>query len=332
MSPEALDGWIPSRIHWQSGEPLVEWRWLGERCLTDPFFNDSLNHALRSPFALLFRHVTPIGTLQSRAEIRPGLKPAGLIFHLSRCGSTLVSQVLSASPAHVVISEAPVLDALLRGGRRVEPEERVRWIRWAVHAVGQKRAGYETRCFIKLDCWHVEYLPILQAAFPDVPWIFLYRDPLEVLASHEAVPALWRVPGMLDSQRIGLDLAAARFMHPLEYCARLLRKTCEEALAFRSDPLGRFVNYSELPQAIWSSIGNHFGLSLSSDAIVTMQAKARFNAKSPEIHFENDCETKRHGASSQAVAIAERWLAPVFERLEQARAEQSYQTAAGTGS
>ena len=334
MKTEDLDGWIPSRISWQSGEPLVEWRWLGERRLAEPFFNDTLNCAVRNPFTLLFRHQTPIGTLRSRVEIRPGLRPAGFIFHMSRCGSTLVSQVLSASPENVVISEAPALDSLLRGGVQVATEERVAWIRWIVSALGQQRTGQETRCFIKLDCWHVPYLPLLRKALPDVPWIFLYRDPVEVLTSHEGMPALWRVAGMLDPELIGSDLASVRHMDPLDYCARVLGKICEGALSFRSDQLGRFVNYSELPEALWTTIGNHFGMVLPAGDIAAMRRKAQFNAKLPQLQFESDSQAKRSQASAHAAALAERWLSPAYQRLEctrteQARKEQSYGAAAG---
>jgi len=248
---------------------------------------------------------------------------------MSRCGSTLAAQVLSALPQHVVISEAPVLDTLLRGGDPADTDERVAWIRWVVSALGQKRAGRETRCFIKLDCWHVPYLPLLRKAMPDVPWIFLYRDPVEVMASHEAAPALWRVPGMLDPQTIGMDLPSALHLDPLEYCARILQKICEGAVSFGTDPLGRLVNYSELPDAVWTTVASHFGLTFSSADIAAMKEKAQFNAKTPQILFESDGKQKRDRASDRAAAIAERWLTPVYRRLEQARTEQIYPAAAG---
>jgi hypothetical protein len=328
VKPEDLDGWIPARVDWRNGEPSVQWRWLGEKRLTEPFFNDTMNRAVRNPFTLLFPHETPIGTLRLRAEIRPGLRPAGFIFHMSRCGSTLVSQVLSASPENVVISEAPALDALLRGGNEVDADQRVEWLRWIVSALGQQRAGHETRCFIKLDCWHTPYLPILRKAFPDVPWIFLYRDPVEVLASHEKTPALWRVPGMLDPELIGMDPASVRVMNPLEYCARVLGKICDGALSFRSDRLGRFVNYSELPEALWTTIGSHFGMTLPATDIAAMRQKAQFDAKVPQIHFESDSQAKRKRVSAHATVLAERWLAPAYQLLESYRAADAAATGA----
>jgi hypothetical protein len=337
VRPEDLDGWIPSRIDWQSGEPSVEWRWLGERRLTEPFFNDTLDCSLQNPFAVLFRHQTPIGILRSRAEIRPGLRASGFIFHMSRCGSTLVSQLLSALPENVVISEAPPLDSLLRGGTQVEteqrvaPEQQVEWIRWIVSALGQQRTGQETRCFIKLDCWHIPYLPLLQSAFPHVPWIFLYRDPVEVLTSHERMPALWRAPGMLDPELTGIGLDNALVMDPLEYCARILRRICEGALSFRGDPLGRFVNYGELPEALWTTVGGHFGMALRTADIATMRQKAQFNAKLPQIQFESDSAAKRERASAHAVTLAERCLVPAYHLLEEARSGQNYRAGQGAG-
>lgn len=319
-----LDGWIPARITWQDGQPLVEWRWLGERCFTEPFFSETLNRARRNPFTLLFRHQTTMDTLRQRAEIRPGIPLSGLIFHVSRCGSTLVSQALSALPENVVISEAPPLDALLRGGPRVDPEQRAQWVRWLIEALGQPRSGHETRFFVKLDCWHIPYLPLLQKAIPEVPWIFLYRDPIQVLASHEAMPALWHVPGILDPGLIGEDLAAVRQLDRMEYCARVLGKVCEAALRFRTDRCGRFVNYTELPDALWTTVAAHFGMSLSPAEAGLMREKARFHAKVPEILFENDNEAKRRMSCDHAALLAERWLQPAYYRLEQTGTESSY--------
>lgn len=322
-----LEGWIPACITWHDSQPLVEWQWLGERRFTEPFFSETLNRARLNPFMLLFRHRTPVETLRERTEIRPGIPLSGFIFHMSRCGSTLVSQALSALPENLVISEAPPLDALLRGGPYVDPEQRAEWVRWLIAALGQPRTGHETRYFVKLDCWHIPYLPLLKKAIPEVPWIFLYRDPIEVLASHEVMPALWRVPGILDPGLIGEDLAAVGQMDRLEYCARVLGKVCGAALRFRTDPRGRFVNYTELPDALWTTVATHFGMALSLAEAALMREKACFDAKVPEVRFENDSEAKRRRLSGHADRLAERWLQPAYYRLEQTRTERNYLSA-----
>ena len=72
-----------------------------------------LDQCGRLPFNLLFPRRTPVEVLTRWREERPGLAPTGFVFHLSRCGSTLVSQMLAALPQNVVLSEAgPINDAL----------------------------------------------------------------------------------------------------------------------------------------------------------------------------------------------------------------------------
>lgn len=319
MNVPSLDGWIPSRVHWRGADPFVEWIWMGERRFTEPFFSETLDQLLRNPFTLLFRHETPIATLGELLPIRSATRPTGFIFHMSRCGSTLISQAFAALPDSVVISEAPLLDSLLRGGPELPGEQRATWVEWLIGALGQPRTGCEKRYFIKFDCWHIPYLPLLRRALPDVPWIFLYRDPIEVLASHQAMPALWCVPGVLDPRFIGADPPAVMRMGRLEYCARVLEKLCECALSFQADWNGLLVNYTELPEAIWTSVASHFGVTFPGPEVAAMREKSHFNAKAPGLHFEADSEDKRRRASEQVVALSERWLYPVYRRLEENR-------------
>src|SRR5678816_558328 len=103
------------------------------------------------------------------------------IFHMSRCGSTLVAQMLAALERNIVISEARPIDQVL--GAKVDEERRIAWLRWIVNALAQRRRPAEEFFFIKLDAWHVLHLPLIQRAFPNTPWVFLYRDPIEVMVS-----------------------------------------------------------------------------------------------------------------------------------------------------
>src|ERR1044072_3432527 len=105
-----LDGWVPVQIKWQQPRPFVEWCYVGARPLTQPFFDQTIQNLIFPPFNLLFRRRTPIETLLARYEIKPGLQPTGFIFHMSRCGSTLVSQMLRALPHTIVVSEASLID------------------------------------------------------------------------------------------------------------------------------------------------------------------------------------------------------------------------------
>lgn len=144
MQVDQLAGWTPIRVYWEQSSAMVDWCYSGERRFTDPFFDQTIERCLKHPSNLIFRHQTPIETLGEYHEARPGLPPTGFIFHLSRCGSTLVSQMLAALPQNVVISEAAPIDALLRSRLRdhdVTDATRVAWLRWMMSALGQRRSG-----------------------------------------------------------------------------------------------------------------------------------------------------------------------------------------------
>src|SRR5438270_6483250 len=108
-----LDGWIPTRLYRAGDRLMADWCYLGDFRLTDPFFGESVRRAFRHPFRVLFRQQTPVDVLIERAATHPGIGPTGFIFHMSRCGSTLIAQMLAASDRNVVVSEAaPVQSAL----------------------------------------------------------------------------------------------------------------------------------------------------------------------------------------------------------------------------
>ena len=106
-------GWLPGWAGWRDDAFCVEWCHFGAHPLHEPFFSDSLTRVMRRPVNQLLRHRTPIESLQARHALHPGLPPRGFVFHTSRCGSTLVAQMLAATRGSVVLSEAPSLDAVL---------------------------------------------------------------------------------------------------------------------------------------------------------------------------------------------------------------------------
>ena len=76
----------------------------------------------------------------------PGMQPAGLIFHMSRCGSTLISQMLAAEPANIVLSEAAPIDDILRAHFRqpgLPEQQRVEWLQAMVKVLAWRRRATE---------------------------------------------------------------------------------------------------------------------------------------------------------------------------------------------
>ena len=317
-----MTGWVPIRLAWGTephGPSLqVEWCWLGSERFLHPFFDHTIERAQRLPFNELFTHRTSMGDLTAWHAASPGIPPTGFIFHMSRCGSTLVSRMLAALPENVVISEARTIDYLARAVA-IPEETRSAWLRAMVSALGQQRAGHETRYFIKFDSITTDALPFIRRTFPTVPWIFLYRDPEEVLASQLSEPGAAMSPGIVNGPAVlDLPLNETLSMSPEEYPARVIGTVCRCA-GLSANHGGLLVNYTQLPQAVWREIAGHFGVHFSCAEVEAMQNIAEFHAKHPRATFAPDAELKRRAISPAAREAAAHWIQPHFEELEKLR-------------
>jgi hypothetical protein len=300
---------------------VVDWANFSGIRFTDPFFQQTVNHALSFPARMMFRRESPIGLLGDLARESPGIPPTGFIFHLSRCGSTLVSQMLASVPSNIVVSEPPPFDRVLGvapAAPPAGPDPRIAWMRGLLSAWAQTRSG-ETRFFVKFDSWHVLELPLILQAFPKVPWIFLYRDPVEVLVSHGRMPGAQTVPGVVDPRRLGLDPASIDPAALGEYTARVLAQVCAAALKYSGSGRGLLVNYLELPGAVTGRIARHFGLALTPEEKVLVDSAAGLDAKNPGFTFQPDSASKQAQATEDIRRRAQAWLGGLYERLEAAR-------------
>ena len=312
--PEDMSHWIPERVRWGGACPLVEWIHSGGRRFTEPFFEDTVRRFGRAPSATEIRRQTGMEEVEAWVGGHPGLRPAGFVFHLSRCGSTLILQMPAALPGSRVMSEAPPLDDVLRLQIRrpeLDGELLAGWLRAMVSALGQP-AETERHYFVKWDCWHTHQLALIRRAFPETPWIFLYRDPVEVLVSQMRNPGGWTVPGTLEAGLAGgADGRAGRE----EYCAQLLAGICRAAIGQRAT----LVNYAELPEAVCGRLARFFGVEYSEGERQQMRAAAQRDAKSPQFTFASDGEAKRRAASPRAVEAAGRWMGGIYQELERLR-------------
>jgi hypothetical protein len=241
---------------------------------------------------------------------------------MSRCGSTLVSQMLAALAHNVVISEAAAIDAVVQLSRAcpdLTAERQRPCLAAIVAAFGRRRSGRERHYFIKLDSWHALALPLFRRAFPSVPWVFLYRDPVEVLVSQMRQRGAQMVPELVSPGLYAID--GAEGMTSEELCARVLARICQAAIDGYSQGGGLLINYSELPGAVATKVLRHFGVASSEQECETMMRAALYDAKAPSFEFASDSETKQRQASELVRAQADRHLGAVYRRLEQLRAE-----------
>ena len=324
MSAASFDGWSPVRVFRDPDDGwTVEWCCLREERFSDPFFAQTIDRALWRPFNQAFRRRTrleALGEALGGANVR---RPAGLIFHMSRCGSTLVAQMLAALPGSVVVSEAEPVDDVLGAHRRdpaVADEWRAERLRWIVTALGNSVSGDPRRFVLKMDSWHVLDLPVIRRAFPGVPSIMVYRDPVEVLVSHERTPGWMMVP-IHAEKLLSLTVDEAVTLPHEDYRARILERFLG-AMLRDDDPACRLVNYAELPSAAMESIPLWFGIDLGSHDRRMMSGAARRDAKEPyQQHTPDSAEKQRRAGAAIRTAAAVRLL-PLYQALEARRQRQ----------
>ncbi|WEK32359.1 MAG: sulfotransferase family protein [Candidatus Pseudomonas phytovorans] len=318
-APADFQGWLPIRLWQREGEWRVDWCWFGQQRLTLPFLRDDVDRALRLPFNQALRRDTDIQALLDWQARSPGLAPSALVFHASRCGSTLIAQLLASQAHNIVLSEPPPLDNLLRAP--LQDPGATAWQADAVSALmsayGQRRQGDERQLVIKLDAWSVFEAPLLAELYPQVPKLFLYRDPLEIVVSQLRQAGMHRVPGLLGPSRLDTLLPDAQAMGVVEYSCRMIGEILKAGLVLCQQHGGIAVNYTELPDAIWGRLAPEFGVQPGDEP--KLREVAAFDAKQPGMNFTGDSQRKREQASDEARDGVRQWASEAYNALESIR-------------
>ena len=302
--------WLPVDLVVDPAGARLDWLHFAGAPLAEALFAQSAGIAAARPLNRLCRYRMPLDALLDPPPGDAAAMPDGFIFHMTRCGSTLVAQMLAALPGHTVVSEPAPLDALIALLGPEPDAAGVSALRTLVGALGRDRSGATRRRFVKRSGWHALALPLLRRAFPEVPWIFLHRDPVEVLVSHHRTPGLQFDPATVPAARFGLAKPA-----PGAFAAAAIAAGCRAALAAADDG-GLIVSYRELPGALFTRVLPHFGVHPDAAERATMAAAAGRNAKAPHLAFTPDSEGKRDAADDRLRALAREHLAEPCARLD----------------
>jgi len=311
--------WTPIRIHDADGEPFIDWCHMAGIDFSDPFLDETVQRALRHPFRLLFRHRTPLRELEALIAENPGLPTVGIILHVSRCGSTLLTQALGALPEILALAEPAVLGSVLFAD--AAETTRARWFGQLLAALARSRQPSQRRVVVKLDAWAVLALPIVRAACPGAPVVFINRDPVEVLVSHQRHRGFHMIPGTLDAARLGLEPGERVPTDLEEYGAFVLGRL----LAAAAEHLERndlVIDHAQLPAAIADDVAPHFGLALDNERRRLIAAAATRDAKNPALAYEDDRAAKQTRADRHLREVVERWTLPALAALETRRLHQ----------
>ena len=311
----ARRGWQPFVLEWGPLGAELVWGCGAEHA--DAAFHESTVADLRArPLNRLFAVRTPLTPEFTSALEADALPIRGLIFHMSRCGSTLIGQALKAWPSVRVLSEPGLLDiAITLAYSGNDPDWRL--FRAVLAALAQP-AGDERCVVIKLDAWHALALAQILQRVP-AGWLFVYRNPAEVMVSHAREPGRHTVPGMLPEAWLGTSRETADQMSSREHGARVIGAICAAIVPYARAP--NLLNYDELPQALRTRVADSFGFDRAAADPAKLDALLAVHAKRPYEPFADDRMTKRKAADASLRAAVERWIAPHYTALETIRHE-----------
>jgi len=262
----------------------VWWSHAGTARFTDPFFEDTF--ARVAPAERRWAR-TPHSALDA-ADALDAAVPTALLFHASRCGSTLLAQLLATRREAIVLAEPPVLDDWVAHYREADAATANRALIRLLRLLGRRRSGDERELFVKLDSWHVAHLPLFRRALPRTPFFFLYRRPAAILASHRRQPGRQMVPGLVDPARLGLQPEAVTDWKG--YPARVLTSLFAAALRHARAGALKLLAYDDLPASAWTILLPACGVTPAPEEVERMRARAAWDAKARHVPFSPPSE------------------------------------------
>ncbi len=243
------------------------------------------------------------------------------IFHMSRCGSTLATQMIAAVDRFYMISEPNIVNDILNPSL-ILPQDISRWdlLRATINAIYLFKPEHCDRLFIKFRSWNILFLAEILAAFPNTNWMFIHRNGAEVLESVLRDPPGWLRGRYTNkaffSKILGVPQSELQLMGDSEYSARLLGAFCSRA-ALHKDERSVYVSYEDIRNNLPRIIDRSFSLNMNVVEKDAMLARATFYSKdgSRDTVFTDDSARKRAAISKSDMLNAEKFVESARKKL-----------------
>lgn len=290
---------------------------------------------------------------------------SGFVFHESRCGSTLIANILSAfnpQQNRVYSESSPLIKAMKACGQRSIEEyddgqnndlfhhnnmicNNTNLVHDVVYMMGRTNDPKEKRLFFKLQSIGALYmLDFLTTSFQNTPWIFVYRDPVQVMMSHIPDPNMDNAVCLRRRGKTPVDKNFLKFVQKniaysgeknngksvkklskYEYCAAHLAHLCDNAIktyhySKASSKLGMMVNYDKLPDILSEFIlPMHFGQEVGETEKKRIKQVASVYSKGRTERYNiwvPDSKRKEQRAYPELEVAAQQYLHPTYAALE----------------
>jgi len=293
LDTHSLGDWIPYKIIVEDNEPLVHWMNISGISFDKPFFSETIIQSKKYPCnSSKFKCVSSIENMIEWSEFYSEAVSVVFIFHISRCGSTLLSQLIGLDSKYVVLAEVPLFDEIIRlpySLNNFDEGLKDKALIAAIKLVGKADSCQVRHLFIKTDSWHILFYSKYRQLFPTSNFVFLFRSPDEVVFSHQKLRGMQAVPGLIEPEIFGLTQQEIIDMTLDVYTAKILEKYLllfEEV--FNNCPHSLLLDYKQGAILMIKQLGERLEINWSDEHLFKMQQRIQFHSKHPQEKYDNE--------------------------------------------
>jgi len=254
-------GWLPTDI----GDGYSVIRWIKANGQVPSGFFSAWAAKLRASIPPRPEIETDRSALRRAVQTLPVASPAGIVFHVSRCGSTLIANALACADKVLCLNEPPSFNHMLR--LAMSPSTY-----WAKVATGTLRDlttlfaycyGSDPRQLVlKTGFGTITSLCAVRSIWPSVPCLFVVRNPVEVIVSNVDEPSRYLLRAYGDANvfsfigRPPSDVTERGFAAFCAWSVGQIYAAAERQL----DDRCLVVDHSEISENTVVQIAEHFGV------------------------------------------------------------------------
>ena len=326
MFPD-LKHFYPDTIEILNDRVFLIYKKLPEAAFDTPFLHQGIkryqtNHNKKNTLLI------SLDELLKTYDEKEHIKPTGFIFHLTRCGSTLITQVLAQMPNTRNLNEPMILGQVISKWLKgmLSKEQTLSLIKIIVDSFITSSDQQPSFYFIKLATWQKHIFQFVSQLYPNTPIIFLVRDPLEILASQNKALSNGIQNRFLDieltSRRMNLSVAEIQRISVEEFFAIKMRNLIQTVIDHFSKNI-LVIDHKDFPNIIFEQILPHFNLFPSSLILEKMKERTLFNSKKANQKFQP--KDKEHIIlKTTQVSFIKKYVSKDLIRLKELN--QSFQT------
>lgn len=286
---DCIANWIPIKLIEKENEVYFEWIYFSDIPFADPFFEETIakcrSHSYNSKS---FKLISTAENLIDWSKELDFVELKGLVFHVSRCGSTMLSQSLATSSENIMVSEAPIIDQILRSDA-FDADTKSVLLKSVIRLLGQKRFSEQKNLIIKLDAWSIFKASYLRSVFPEIPFALLYRNPGEVLRSHQKMAGMHMVPNIIPLSVFGITSKEIQEVSFQQYQALVLEKYFQGFLDFYEiDNKVIMLNYNDGMKNVIERFISFIDVDFSENEINLMLERLKKHSKNESVVFAGD--------------------------------------------